>query len=122
MADDLGTCTATGCTEAAVHVVTIRGLDRRTGQPGTKRLHVCDDHARDLTAPCDNDGCNGLGWYVVAVSGTGPSGAPKETEVRLCHDCWQGLQASATVTIDGHTMVHDGQGNLKRLPPTIGQG
>jgi hypothetical protein len=109
---DLGPCANQRCDLPATRVATLPG----------RSLPVCDEHYAEFTTPCAADGCPRYGWNIVALKGTTMSGEHAETEVAFCAECWERLQSSQTVTVDGRTMVHDGHGNLKTLPPVIGQG
>jgi hypothetical protein len=73
--------------------------------------------------PCVADGCDRQPDVAIKIVGaSAATGEPKEELVRFCDSHWQQFQDAPTVTIDGITMVHDGEGNLRRLPPNIGQG
>jgi hypothetical protein len=101
----------------------MRGRHRETGELHERQRPLCDQHYDDLMTPCAADGCDRQPDVAVKIVGTSAhTGEPAEDEVRFCDVHWHEFQQSRTVTIDGITMVHDGHGNLKRLPMDMGQG
>lgn len=119
----LGQCEHEDCADEATRTITMSGTHRETGERHVWQRHLCQEHYDDLMTPCVADGCDRQPDVAIKIVGTSAAtGEPKEELARFCESHWRQLQDSQTVTIDGITMVHDGQGNLKRLPRKIGQG
>jgi hypothetical protein len=118
----LGECDNRNCSEPAIQEVTLSARRRDTGDRETLRYRVCAEHLKDFTSVCVADGCTRVGVCVTDFSGTALDGSPKREELRFCEEHWTQLENAQTVTIDGVTMIHDGNRRMKALPPPIGQG
>jgi hypothetical protein len=85
---------------------------------------LCEEHASEIEAKlCERDDCLRCAAVVIALDGHDhATGAPRHDELRVCDQCWEALQAAPSITLNGITMVHDGNLRMKVLPPSIGQG
>jgi hypothetical protein len=86
------------------------------------RHPICEPHFRDLTTPCAADGCDMVGQWVIDWKGHLPDGTERTEEVRFWDEHWHQLQSSVAVTVNGVSMIHDGQGHFKALSGDVGRG
>lgn len=118
MRGEYGICDRPGCGAPADYLV--EGRNKLTGEP--VRHPICEQHFRDLTTPCAADGCDMVGRWVIDWKGHLPDGTERTEEVRFCDEHWHELQSSVAVTVNGVSMIHDGQGHFKALPGDVGRG
>lgn len=119
-----GTCETPGCSEPATCEILQTGENVRTGEPVEIRAIHCESHLAAAMPPkCANDFCAHVGTESVPFAGTGAlDGKRHEGTLYFCPDCIELFRREQIITVDGHAMLHDGKGNMKRLPGQRPQG
>lgn len=108
--EPLGTCLQDACSNPATAVVLMDRTDRATGERTTHRFPVCAEHKKDLTTPCDADGCNRApATLMLRLPTTGD-------EFTFCNRCRDTLRNSGSLTVRGMTLLAR-DGAVMLLPP-----